>query len=90
MYQQTNIKGLMHSLEDNQTHIILMTEDNDWLDDIALYTMIDNNETVITMSPKAFVNKSKHILLFSISQSRKRYTPSINQILSLNIRNTRV
>ena len=65
-------------------------EDDDWLDDIILYTMIDNNETVITMSSKASVNKSEHILSSSISQSRKRYTPSINQTLSFNIRNIRV
>ena len=31
-------------------------EDDDWLNDIALYTIIDNNKTVITISPKASVN----------------------------------
>ena len=57
-------------------------EDDDWLDDIALYAMTDNNETVMTMSPKASVNQSKHILSFlSVNQERDTLLQSIKHFL---------
>ena len=53
-----------------------------WLDDIVLYTMIDDNETIMTMSPKASVNKSKHILsLLSVNQERDTLLQSIKHFL---------
>ena len=57
-------------------------EDDDWLDDIALYAMTDNNETVMTMSPKASVNQSEHILSFlSVNQERDTLLQSIKHFL---------
>ena len=44
--------------------------------------MTNNNETIITMSFKAFVDKSKHIFLFlSVNQERDTLLQSIKHFL---------